>query len=354
MRKLPLQLWVLIFLAYFISPKGWPMDPKPAGPSLLPMPVKMDWRGEQNTLDASFRLALTGAKDDRLDRALGRFLKRLEKRTGLHFVSPLSSDPSQASLVIHCQAKGLPVQKVGEDESYSLTFTAGTAKLSAKDPLGVLRGLETFLQLVQPLGTGAWIYGANIQDQPRFPWRGLMIDACRHWMPLEVIERNLDGMAEAKLNVFHWHLSENQGFRVESKVFPKLHQLGSDGNYYSQEQIQEIVAYARERGIRVVPEFDMPGHSTAWLAGYPELAAAPGPYSVEKKFGVFDPCFDPSKEETYRFLDAFIGEMAALFPDEYFHIGGDEVNGKHWNENTGIQRFMNDHGLKTNEDLQAY
>jgi hexosaminidase len=127
---------------------------------------------------------------------------------------------------------------------------------------------------------------------------------------LDVLKRNLDGMAVVKLNVFHWHLSENQGFRVESKKFPKLNGMGSDGLYYTQNDVRDLIAYARERGIRVVPEFDMPGHSTAWFVGYPELASGPGPYEIERKWGVFDPAMDPTREETYKFLDAFIGEGA--------------------------------------------
>ncbi len=133
----------------------------------------------------------------------------------------------------------------------------------------------------------------DIEDHPRFPWRGLHLDVSRHWMPIEVVKRNLDGMAAVKLNVFHWHLSDDQGFRVESKRFPKLQQLGSDGLYYTQEQVREVIAYARDRGIRVVPEFDIPGHTTSWLVGYPQLASAPGPYQIERNWGVFDPTMDP-------------------------------------------------------------
>jgi hexosaminidase len=194
----------------------------------------------------------------------------------------------------------------------------------------------------------------TIEDQPRFPWRGLMLDVARHWIPLADVKRTLDGMAAVKLNVFHWHLSENQGFRVESKRFPKLQELGSDGQYFTQDQVREVIAYARDRGIRVIPEFDMPGHTTAWFVGYPELASAPGPYQIERQWGIFDPAMDPTRDEVYEFLDAFIGEMAALFPDEYFHIGGDEVNGKQWDANPRIQEFMRTHAIKNNEELQAY
>ena len=222
------------------------------------------------------------------------------------------------------------------------------------NPLGVLRGMATFLQLVDLDSSGFGVPAVTIEDHPRFAWRGLMLDVARHWIPLADVKRTLDGMAAVKLNVFHWHLSENQGFRVESKLFPKLQEMGSDGQYYTQDQVREVIAYARDRGIRVIPEFDMPGHATAWFVGYPELASGPGPYQIERQWGIFDPAMDPTREETYQFLDAFIGEMAALFPDEYFHIGGDEVNGKQWDANPRIQEFMRAHGIKSNEALQAY
>ena len=181
-----------------------------------------------------------------------------------------------------------------------------------------------------------------------------MIDVGRHFMPLDVLRRNLDGMEAVKLNVFHWHLSENQGFRVESKKLPKLHQKGSDGNYYTQAEIKDLIAYAADRGIRIVPEFDMPGHSTAWFVGYPEIASGPGPYAIERNWGVMDPAMDPTNEKTYKFLETFIGEMTKLFPDKYFHIGGDEVNGKEWDRNSKIQEFMHSHNIKSNAELQAY
>jgi hexosaminidase len=161
-------------------------------------------------------------------------------------------------------------------------------------------------------------------------------------------------MEEVKLNVFHWHLSDNQGFRIESKKFPKLQELGSDGLFYTQAEIKDVINYAADRGIRVVPEFDMPGHSTSWFVGYPELASGSGPYKIEREWGVFDPAMDPTRDSTYKFLDTFIDEMADLFPDRYFHIGGDEVNGKEWDANKKIQDFKREHNIKTNADLQAY
>ena len=217
-----------------------------------------------------------------------------------------------------------------------------------------MHGLQTFLQLVDVSPDGFAAPSVTIQDKPRFPWRGLMIDSARHFTPLDVIKRNLDGMEAVKMNVFHWHLSENQGFRIESKKFPKLHELGSDGLYYTQDEVRDLIAYARDRGIRVVPEFDMPGHSTAWFVGHPELASGKGPYEIERRWGIFDPAMDPTNEKVYKFLDELIGEMAKIFPDHFFHIGGDEVNGKEWDANPKIQAFKKEHDLKNNDALQAY
>jgi hexosaminidase len=317
---------------------------------LIPAPESFAWGKGRLALDSNFSVAVTGVKDARVEEALKRWTQRLQKRTGLHLVPAPAGKPV---MTVECKKAGLPVQSVREDEAYVLVVTDKAATLSAPNALGILRGLETLLQLVGNEG-GPGIPAVTVSDKPRFPWRGLLIDVGRHFEPLEVLKRNIDGMAEAKLNVLHWHLSDDQGFRVESKKFPKLQGLGSDGNFYTQEQVKEIVAYARARGIRTVPEFDIPGHATSWLVGYPELAAGPGPYAIERHFGIFNPTLDPSREEVYKFLDGFVGEMAALFPDEYFHVGGDEVTGREWNESSAIQIYMNKLRLKTFNDLQAH
>ena len=165
----------------------------------------------------------------------------------------------------------------------------------------------------RPDSAGFYFPAVHIADAPRFPWRGLLVDAGRHFEPVDVIKRTLDGMAAVKLNVLHWHLSEDQGFRVQSLRYPRLQKLGSDGLFYTQEQIRDVVAYARDRGIRVIPEFDMPGHATAWFVGYPQFASGPGPYQIERTWGVYDAAFDPTREDIYTFLDRFIAEMAASF-----------------------------------------
>jgi hexosaminidase len=319
--------------------------------NLMPMPSTVHLGVGQLSIRQSFSVEVTGVHDATLDRGVQRFLARLSQQTGMLLKRKTGEAPSPA-LVIHAERGRSAVQTWDEDESYELTVADSGAKLSAPNSLGILHGLETFLQLVEPSGNGFAVPAVTIQDAPRFPWRGTLIDVSRHFLPLDVLKRNLDGMAAVKMNVLHLHISDNEGFRIESKRLPKLHEMGSEGLYFTQDQMRELLAYARDRGIRVVPEFDMPGHSRSWFPGYPELASAPGPYRIEPSD--IDPVMDPTQEGTYKFLDKFIGEMAALFPDAYFHIGGDEVNPKQWNENPKIQSFIHSHGMKNDQDLQAY
>jgi hexosaminidase len=321
--------------------------------NLMPLPAKAQLGSGSLRVDSSFTVALSGYVDQRLVRAAERFLRQLSRQTAL----PIAFEPlrdATATLVIRTDHASKEIQELGEDESYMLEVTATGAKLTAPTPLGTMHGLQTFLQLVGISPDGFAAPAVTIQDQPRFPWRGLMLDSARHFIPLDIIRRNLDGMEAVKMNVFHWHLSENQGFRAESKRYPKLHQMGSDDLYYTQDEMRVVIAYARDRGIRVVPEFDMPGHSTAWFVGHPELASGKGPYQVERRWGIFNPAMDPTNEKVYKFLDELIGEMAGIFPDHFFHVGGDEVNGKEWDASPNIQQFMKAHGIKTNQALQAY
>jgi hexosaminidase len=318
--------------------------------SLMPMPSSVQQGAGQLLIDQSFSVDVSGFHDASLDRAVQRFTAQLSRQTGIPFWP--APGKSSSTLTLHTDHNREQVQKLGEDESYELIVTGSGAKLTAPNPLGILHGLQTFLQLVQPASTGFAVPAVTIKDQPRFPWRGLLIDVSRHFIPLDVLKRNLDGMEAVKMNVLHWHLSDDQGFRVESKKFPKLHEMGSDGHYYMQQEIREFLAYAYDRGIRVVPEFDTPGHSRSWFIGYPELSSGGGPYALNSDLS--ENVTDPTKESTYKFLDKFIEEMSQLFPDAYFHIGGDEVNGKGWNANPKIQAFMKEHSLKNNQDLQAY
>ena len=319
---------------------------------IMPLPSHVVQGQGQFLIDGNFGIALQGYTEPRLQRAQQRFLVTLSRETGIPLWREAQFNPP--SFVIKTGGASDAVQQLGEDESYHLEITANHVLLSAPNPLGVLHGLQTFMQLVRTTPQGFSVPVVTIDDQPRFPWRGLMIDVGRHFQPIPVIERNLNAMEAVKLNVFHWHLSDDQGFRAESLKFPLLQEKGSDGLYYTQAQMREVIEYARDRGIRVVPEFDMPCHTTAWFVGYPQLASGKGPYHIARKFGVLNAAMNPTQDSTYDFLDTFIGEMTALFPDQYFHIGGDECNGKEWNANPRIQAFMHAHGLHDNAALQAY
>jgi hexosaminidase len=349
--KIYLPLMVILICAVVATAQ----EPTPTPVlNLMPVPASVRFQKERLAVDSNFKVATRGHSDARLQAGIARFMRRLEGRTVLTLAPGLAADDQMTQLIIHAQGPGQNIPSVRENESYRLDITRRQALLTAPTVVGALRGLETLLQLLDADRDGYFFPGVQIDDHPRFPWRGLLIDVARHFHTMEVLKRNLDAMAAVKMNVFHWHLTEDQGFRVESKKFPKLHQLGSDGNYYTQEQVKEIIAYARDRGIRVVPEFDIPGHSTSWLVGHPELGSAPGPYTIERRPGIFEPALDPTREEVYRFLETFLGEMAALFPDEYLHIGGDENEGKQWDRNPAIQAYMKQKGIKDNHALQAY
>src|SRR5215831_4834900 len=322
-----------------------------ASPNLMPMPAKLALQSGRLPITSGFHVRVTGISDPRLTDAARRLTARVIRQTGLALI-PRKVD--QPTLTIQCREAGPANPSLGEDESYTLDATPEGARLSTSTVTGALRGMETFLQLIAPGPDGFAVPSVHIEDRPRFPWRGLMMDVGRHWMPVEVVLRNLDAMAAVKLNVFHWHLSDDQGFRVESILFPKLHQGGSDGLFYKQAEVREVVDYAHDRGIRVIPEFDMPGHTTSWLVGMPELASAPGPYEIQRRWGIFQPTLDPSRENTYRVLDGFLGEMAALFPDRYFHIGGDEIEDAQWKASSSIQAFAKEHKFADSHALHTY
>jgi hexosaminidase len=349
---------ILLGLPLLCAVSARAQQPRPADAPyrhhLMPVPAQMQFQPGRLAVAATFTVALQGSPDERLQAGIARVLRRLEGRTGLTLARGLASEANTATLVVESHSPGLALPAVEENESYTLTVNDKQAHLEAPTAVGALRGLETLLQLLEGDRGGYFLPAVAIQDEPRFRWRGLLIDSGRHFQPVEVIRRNLDGMAAVKLNVLHWHLTEDQGFRVESKKYPKLQLMGSDGMYYTQAQVRDIVEYARMRGIRVVPEFDMPGHATSWLVGYPELASAPGPYQIERQPGIMEPALDPTREDVYKFLDDFLGEMAALFPDAYMHIGGDENEGKQWDKNPQIQAFMKAKGIKDNHALQAY
>lgn len=350
MHKLRLTFFMIAILAFSLLSQAQKNDT-----ALMPIPESIKFTENAFELTEILTVGFSGLTSERLVFNANRFVERLAGRTGLFFKQGIihsgsNSDTSNVIISIEREGKLVP----GEDESYSISISENQLKLEAVTDFGAARGLETILQLLT-VENGKYIFpGCEVIDAPRFVWRGLLIDVCRHFMPVEMVKRNLRGLAAVKMNVVHLHLSEDQGFRVESKKYPKLTGMGSDGLYYTQEQVKDIVKYASLLGIRVIPEFDIPGHATSWLVGYPELGSKEQEYSIERTWGVFDATLNPIKERTYEFLDTLLTEMSTLFPDEYFHIGGDENSGKHWDENIEIQSFMLENNIKDNHALQAY
>jgi len=339
---------------------------------VMPWPQNLNLTNDTFTLNKNFKVNIMGNPNSRIFVGATNFLRRLDGRTGLFFEQGFltkNNEAPSAQLQINCVRNG----KIGlyEDESYQLDILANKITINATTDLGALHALETLLQLLQNNSNSYYFPTVNVSDFPRFTWRGLMIDVSRHFQPIDVIKRNLDAMAAMKMNVFHWHLVDDQGWRIEMKKHPKLTQLASDGNYYTQEEIKSIVKYADERGILVVPEIDVPGHASAILTAYPEIGSktvnfklttsenatqttALVTYSIERNAGIFTPTLDPSNPKTYQLLSEIFDEVCPLFSGKYFHIGGDENEGKDWDANPKIQEFKKKHKLESNHELQTY
>lgn len=338
-RVITLLLLTIFTFATFTSLRAQEKDSL----SMMPLPSQAVQGEGEFVIDGHFGIALKGYREPRLEQAQHRFLELLSRETGI----PLWREARVNSphFIIQTAGPSKAIQQLGEDESYRLEISDTDVQLTAPNPIGVLRGLQTFLQLVRVKPTSFSVPVVTINDQPRFPWRGLLIDSGHRFVPIPVIKRNLDGMEAVKLNVFHWRFADDHGFHIESKKFPLLQQKGSGGFYYSQDEVREIIAYARDRGIRVVPEFDMPCHTASWFLGYPQLSSGQDPLKSS--------AIDPTRQTTYIFLTGFIAEMAALFPDSYFHAGGDECDPKEWEGNPRIQQFMRARAIKDGAALQA-
>jgi hexosaminidase len=252
-----------------------------------------------------------------------------------------------ATLVIDCAAASAPYPDLDDDEAYSLKIDASQALLTAATEWGVLRGLATLAQLSAARRT---LVGVLIADSPRFTWRGLMVDVARHFISVATLLRTLDAMALVKLNVLHLHLTDDQGFRFGGRAFPELAEKANGGAYYSEDDLGDIVSHAAELGIRVVPEIDMPGHTTSWFVAHPEWGTRNEARTVSTRFGPHSACLDPSRDEVYEALGRLFDDVVRIFPDRFVHVGGDEVNPKWWQESAAVQRFMRERGIA---DLDA-
>ncbi|MGJ5641706.1 beta-N-acetylhexosaminidase [Formosa sp. S-31] len=344
-----------IFIFSLVALSCWSQNISEAF-NLMPWPKNITQNNQPFILNEAFTVSLDGPDSERLKSTSVNFLRRLSGRTGIFLKAgfPVSAKQNKTA-ALKISYNDIASLNINTIEAYILEVSPDQISIKAQTDIGALRGLETVLQLIDFNESTYFIPGVSITDEPRFVWRGLMIDVSRHFHPVHVIKRNLDAMAAVKMNVFHWHLVDDQGFRIQSKVYPQLTKLASDGLFYTQEQIRDVVNYASNLGIRVIPEIDVPGHASAILTAFPNLGSKSGyEYSVERNSGVFDPTLDPTNDDTYVFLEKLFTEIVTLFPDDYFHIGGDENEGRHWDENKDIQKFKKEHNLKTNHDLQTY
>ncbi|MGV3540317.1 MAG: beta-N-acetylhexosaminidase, partial [Rufibacter sp.] len=309
--------------------------------------------------------------------------KRLQTPTG--YTLPVQTKPARGAKIKFSLFQ-TPSARLGK-EGYTLNVTSKEILIQANAPNGWFYGIQTLLQLLPASieskrlqSQSSWaIPAVTIEDYPRFAWRGLMVDVSRHFFPKDIIKAYIDQMAKYKLNTFHWHLTDNQGWRVEIKSLPKLTQIGAwrvprtgywkgfkapepgeaatYGGYYSHEDIKEIIRYAEERFVTIVPEVDVPGHSLALIASYPNLSCTQTPQQVlagdpwnPKRTNVL--CV--GNDSTYLALEKIFGELAQLFPGEYLHMGGDEVTRNYWDNCAKCQKRIQDEGLKNAEELQTY
>lgn len=317
--------------------------------NLMPWPQSVETSEQYLTLKALPSVTVSGEDTELVRQAVERFLSRLRQQTGL------KAGESSRPISIRVSAKAERALDTAS-EAYTLTVSSEAISLDAESYRGALHGLETLLQLIgiQHKAESIRLPALTVTDSPRFAWRGLLIDSVRHFFSLETLKRQIDGMAAAKLNVFHWHLTDDQGWRLESPSYPKLHEQASGGQYYTRAQVRELIDYAAARGIHVLPEIDMPGHASAIAVAYPKLMSAPGPYQPEDRWGVHKPLLNPANPAVYEFARAILGEVAELFPFPYVHIGGDEVDPEHWETNQEIQAFREKQKLADSHALHAY
>lgn len=340
--------------------------------NLVPMPAETNVRASHPAFQMSNATKILYGSAE-LKKEAQYFSNELNKQFGLNItIMPFGAQKSPfktPSLVLRTKGKG----GNKSSEAYNLEVNSNSATLESESSNGIFLGLQTMLQLIEKQKGNLSIPALTINDFPRFSYRGMHLDVGRHFFPVDFIKKYIDYLAYHKYNTFHWHLTEDQGWRIEIKKYPRLTEIGScraqtlvgrygsniyDGQkycgYYTQQQVKEIVQYASARHITVIPEIEMPGHSKAALAAYPELGCTGGPYIVHETWGVIDDVFCAGNEKTFSFLESVLSEVITLFPSKYIHIGGDESPKERWKHCAKCQQRIKEKGLKDEHELQSY
>ena len=346
----------------------------PRNPSVIPQPVQMEVGRGGFDLDADTRIMLSNPTNLEVQQLTESWARPIRATSGFKLLLVDTPDDAPSNMI----TLRLSQDALYPVEGYRLNVTSDAVTVEAKTPAGLFYGLQTLTQLLFGDHTSGWsVPVVQIVDAPRFAYRGMHLDVGRHFFPVAFIKKYIDLLAMYKMNKFHWHLTDDQGWRIEIKKYPKLTEIGAyrqetvmgknferfdrpyigdekpHGGFYTQEEVREVVAYARARYIDVIPEIEMPGHATAALAAYPEFACTDGPFDVPTTWGIFEDVFCP-KEETFQFLEDVLTEVIALFPSQYIHIGGDEVPKVRWQESEVAQEVISREGLADEDELQSY
>lgn len=347
--------------------------------SIIPRPVTLESTTGNFNISKATTIMVENPDDESL-RVANMFAERLKTAGGLTLNVVETNNFSPGKNLILFTTRGAD-SSLGK-EGYQLSVSKNNVQIKALSAAGLFYGMQTIFQLLpeqiegSALSTGIrWqIPCVEITDKPRFSWRGMHLDVGRHFVPVEFIKKYIDNMAMHKLNTFHWHLTEDQGWRIEIKKYPKLTEVGAwrketlighvkdkphkfdgipHGGFYTQEEAREIVKYAKDRFITVVPEIEMPGHAKAAIASYPELGVTGKPVEVATYWGIFPDIFNV-EESTFSFLEDVLTEVMDIFPSEYIHIGGDEAIKDQWKASDKIQQRIRELGLADEHELQSY
>jgi hexosaminidase len=342
-------------------------DARGALGGLVPLPHSLTPRNGEFSLTAQTPILLPDSATPELRSVATHLARLLEPATGYTIAIAYVSQRAcfAGAPAIELELDGA----ISEPEGYGLDASLEGLRIRGGTARGVFHGVQTLRQILAPeiesktpVPMARWLVPAvSIEDAPRFSYRGMHLDVSRHFFPPEFVKKYIDLLALYKLNTFHWHLTDDQGWRIEIAAYPKLTEVGAwrnetsgrYGGFYTQAEIREIVSYASERFVTIVPEIEMPGHSRAAVAAYPEYACTPGPFEVATTWGVFNDIFCPS-EATFTFLEGVLTEVFALFPGKYVHLGGDEAPTDRWETSAVAQAVIEREGLANERELQGY